>query len=154
MLQDWNYRAVYKNDVIEATLFTIQSMNQIIKIAADLCTELSLKQIISAEVLAKGKNQFYKIQFITRPNNGIYESMLINEYVEKYEFKSEKYSIFSRNDISRIDSYGEQPKCISNFEKNPAELLDIRKFCFCIKRKFYSNSRRRKIYFNNKLIIS
>ena len=153
MFKDWNSRAVYKNDVIQATLFTIESMNRIIKFATDLCSELGLKQIISAEVLSKGKNQFYKIQFITRPNNGIYESMLINEYVEKYEFKSEQYSIYSRNDISRIDSYGEQPRCISNFEKNPAELLDIRKFCFCIKKtKLYT--RGRKVFFNKKLIIS
>ncbi len=128
-------------------------MNKIIQVADNLCSHLSLKQIISAEVLAKGKHQFYKIQFITRPNDGIYESMLVNDYVEKYEFNSKQYSISSRNDISRIDSYGEQPKCVSNFAKNPAEILDIRKFCFCNQPKLISTARK-KIFFNNKLIIS
>ena len=130
-VQNWSYQPIYKNDVISAALFKINSINKIAKIANNLCVELSLGQIISAEILNRDNNQIYKIQFITLPNRGVYETMLINKAVDNYEFISDKFSIKSRNDISRIDSYGEQPSCVSNFSQNPEGLLDIRKFCYC-----------------------
>ena len=72
-----------------------------------MCVELSLKEIISAEVLKKSSNLVYKIQLITKPNNGIYESLLYDGLMHGFEFKSSLFSISSRNEISRIDAYGE-----------------------------------------------
>ncbi len=130
-IQDWTSSSIYRNDVIEAVLFTINSINRITNSTKKLCSRLTLKQVISADTIKKDKKIIYKVQFITMPNNGVYETILVNDFEKKYEFTSASFSIFSRNDISRIDSYGEQPKCISDFSKNPAELLDIRKFCHC-----------------------
>ena len=93
----------------------------------------------------------YKIQLETLPNEGIYETLLSNEINQENEFNSDELSIHSRNDISRIDSYGEQPICINDFEKNPAELLDIRKFCFCKTLKTVTTKKSfwKKIHFQN-----
>ena len=44
------------------------------------------------------------------PSKGVYESILHNSLIDSFEFKSDKFSIRSKNDISRIDSYGEQPR--------------------------------------------
>jgi hypothetical protein len=96
-----------------------------------MCVELSLKEIISAEVLKKSANLVYKIQLITKPNNGIYEALLYNRLMHGFEFKSTRFSISSRNEISRIDAYGEQPYCVADFASNPSYILDLRKFCFC-----------------------
>lgn len=108
------------------------SINQLTYSVRNLCVELSLKEIISAEVLKKDSaNLVYKIQLITKPNNGVYEALLYDGYMHGFEFKSDRFSISSRNEISRIDAYGEQPYCVANFATNPAYILDLRKFCFC-----------------------
>lgn len=151
-VQNWQKLAINKDEVRSAAAFTINSINKMILLENELCFELSLKQIISAEILQKDFGQIYKIQFITSPNSGIYETMLINGIMDGYEFISDAFSIKSRNDISRIDSYGEQPLCIADFSNNPTELLDIRKFCFCKKQKKF-RKKNNKIYFNNKLLI-
>ncbi len=71
--------------------------------------KLTLKEIISSEsVLNKNNIELIKIQFVTSPNNGVYESIVYSKSIESFEFKSNTFSIRSKNDISRIDSYGEQ----------------------------------------------
>lgn len=130
-IQKWKSQELNDDLVIEAAKFSVQSVNQLTNPVRNLCMELGLKEIISAEVLKKNNNLVYKIQLITRPNNGVYESLLYDGYMNNFEFKSNKFSISSRNEISRIDAYGEQPICVSNFSTNPSYILDLRKFCFC-----------------------
>jgi len=49
---------------------------------------------------------------------------------KKFEFHSTELSIRSRHDLSRIDAYGDQPKCLSSIVSNALLNLNIRKFCF------------------------
>jgi hypothetical protein len=130
-IQNWTHQNLDDDIIIEAAQFSVDSINQLTYSVRNLCMELALKQIISAEVLKKNNHLIYKIQLITKPNNGVYESLLYDGYMENYEFKSNRFSISSRNEISRIDAYGEQPHCVSNFSSNPSYILDLRKFCFC-----------------------
>ncbi len=133
-VQDWSQQKLTDASIVNATKFSIKIINEMTNKVRHLCAELYLKQIITAESLIKQKNNLLKIQFITLPNKGVYEVLLINGLVPEHEFKSNEFSIRSKNDISRIDAYGEQPKCVANFSKNPAQLLDLRKFCYCKKR--------------------
>ena len=130
-IQNWSHQNLDDDIIVEAAKFSVDSINQLTYSVRNLCMELALKQIISAEVLKKNNHLIYKIQLITKPNNGVYESLLYDGYMENYEFKSNRFSISSRNEISRIDAYGEQPHCVSNFSSNPSYILDLRKFCFC-----------------------
>ena len=57
----------------------------------------------------------YQVQIQTAPGNGLYEAS-VNVLDGKYRVTG---------DISRINLYGEQPRCI--LEKRP----DLRKFCLC-----------------------
>jgi len=142
--QNWIKLNISNNNnnkmVLKASLFIVDSINKIISKAKHLCTELKLKEIISAETVNKNDVTLMKIQLITIPNEGIYESVLSLNYdihteaaAKAYEFKSNEFSIKSKNDISRIDSYGEQPECVVNtqYTNNPDEILDLRKFCLC-----------------------
>ncbi|RNA21849.1 DUF229 domain containing [Brachionus plicatilis] len=70
----------------------------------------SLIRPLSAEKLDLDGKVIYRVSFITYPNYGKNEG---------FEFISDNFSIKSKNDISRIDSYGEQPRSL----KNPLELL-------------------------------
>jgi hypothetical protein len=127
----WQNLSVEQLDVHEAVNFTISSINLLIKTAKDLCIDLKLKKILSAEKLTKRNKNIYKIEFSTYPNDGIYESLSYSGYKEGFEFTSDSFSIASRNDISRIDAYGGQPKCVANFGSNNNLMLDLRKFCYC-----------------------
>ena len=133
-VQDWAKQKVDHPKIVEAAKFSVNSINELIYKVRNLCATLQLSKVIYAETLNKKNHKVIKIQFITLPNKGVYEAVIIDKYMKKYEFKSTYFSIKSRNDISRIDAYGEQPRCISNFDRNPADILDLRKFCFCIKR--------------------
>jgi len=130
-VQKWQSIPVTNGLAIQCVTFILDSINHFIKPVDDKCEKLLLKEVLSFEMLKKNNKLLFKIQFQSYPNNGIYETLLTNEFNQENEFNSGHFSITSRNDISRIDSYGEQPKCISDFGKNPTELLDIRKFCFC-----------------------
>ncbi len=79
---------------------------------------------------AKYNNLKLNTKLLTSP-------FVYSKSIESYEFKSNTFSIRSKNDISRIDSYGEQPRCVSNLTSasNPNENLDLRKFCFCYKKR-------------------
>ena len=57
-----------------------------------LCVELTLKEIIFAEVLKKSSQHLvYKIEIITKPNNGVYEVLLHEGLMQGFEFKSNHY---------------------------------------------------------------
>ena len=133
-VEPWETIQTNAGEVVRAIQFSIDSLNALTEKVRDLCVILTLKKVISAERLIKNSRVLYKIQFITYPNNGIYEVLVHVGDFKEFEFKSSKFSIKSRNDISRIDAYGLQPHCVANFGFNPAYILDLRKFCFC-KRK-------------------
>ena len=60
----------------------------------------------------------YQIQLITSPNDGIYEATIL------HSIKQNKY-IIKETDISRVNKYGDQPKCIFD------EQQQLRKYCYC-----------------------
>ena len=60
----------------------------------------------------------YQIQFVTAPNNGVYEATV----------RYQKRSFIVSKSISRINKYGDQPECIANV------LPHLRKFCLCKKK--------------------
>ena len=138
-VQDWIVQSVTEKSVIKAAKYSVQVINEITSSMRKKCSELILKEIISAELLIKGEYTMYKIQFITLPNKGVYETLLFKDYYNISEFKSIEFSIKSRNDISRIDSYGEQPRCVADFQNNPEFVLDLRKFCCCHKSSIKNN---------------
>lgn len=121
----------------------MDSINSLTESVRNLCKILVLKEIVSADTLQESDgNRLYRVQFITLPNKGIYETIILDKPANtnnSYEFKTEKFCIKSRNDISRIDAYGEQPHCVANFANNPIFVLDLRKFCYCINQKKLEN---------------
>ena len=129
--EPWEIISKNDNIVRRAIQFSIDSLNKLTEKLRNLCVSLYLKSVISAEKLVKFNKIVYKIQYITSPNNGIYEVLIHRGNFKAFEFKSEFFSIKTRNDISRIDAYGIQPHCVSNFGFNPSDILDLRKFCFC-----------------------
>ena len=132
-VQDWIVQAVTEKNVIKAAKYSVNVINEITSSMRNKCSELILKEIISAEILKKREYKMYKIQFITLPNKGVYETLLYDSYMKRSEYKSIEFNIKSRNDISRIDSYGEQPRCVADFQNIPEFFLDLRKFCSCHK---------------------
>ncbi len=146
-IEPWQKENVDNFLIVAASQFSVESINQLTNKVRHLCVSLSLKKIISAEKLRKEGMNFttYKIEFTTLPNNGVYEVLIYGDYFADFEFKSVKtmFSIKSRMDISRIDAYGTQPACVSDFSNNPEFILDLRKFCFCKKQpKSYRNIRK------------
>jgi hypothetical protein len=134
-VEPWIKRNVDDLVIIEATHLSIDAINEMTSSIRHLCVTLELKKITLAESLKKASNNFtlYKIEFTTFPNNGIYEVLIYGDYFTDFNFHSKKslLSIKNRNDISRIDAYGTEPACVSNFNNNPAFILDLRKFCYC-----------------------
>lgn len=57
----------------------------------------------------------YQVQFVTAPNNGVYEATV----------KFEKKSFIINTAISRVNKYGDQPQCIAKLFPH------LRKFCIC-----------------------
>lgn len=66
----------------------------------------------------KVTNDMYQVKIITSPSNAIYESSIL------YDFTSNEFRV-KLSDISRVNKYGEQARCIYN--ENP----ELRKFCYC-----------------------
>jgi hypothetical protein len=128
----------------KAALAAINHINHLIfreSLGAARCSELSLLKLVRAEVeipatqvlrfSQSGKDGYepeyttekiqlkdrcsYQITFITLPNHGVFEASV--QYV---------YGRFLVKDsISRINKYGDQPKCIADL------LPHLRKYCHC-----------------------
>lgn len=109
----------------------------------DVCQELNVSEILSSAQLKPQKsllhfksnkdtdgfladlsgktkvlNDMYQVKIVVKPSLAIYESSIL------YDFNENKYRV-KISDISRINKYGEQARCIYN--ENP----ELRKFCFC-----------------------
>ena len=130
-IKNWNQESITSIEIIKAVEYSIQIINKLTESIRNLCLKLNLTEIFSAESLIKDGLKLYRIQFKTYPNKGVYETLSYSGFRDDFEFKSKEFSIKSRNDISRIDAYGEQPYCVSNFKNNPFFILDLRKFCYC-----------------------
>ena len=128
----------------KAAITAINHINDLVfheSLGAERCSELKLSKFIRAEVetpttqvlkfFESGKDGYepkysshkiqpkdrcsYQITFITLPNNGVFEASV--HYV---------YGRFLvKGSISRINKYGDQPKCIANL------LPHLRKYCHC-----------------------
>jgi hypothetical protein len=138
----WSKLTLDSKLVIDAVEFSIESMNKLTEVVRQKCHLLELKSIMSAEILRKNKHSAsLKIEFVTKPNRGVYETLIHldpnlsdkQKSSNSYEFSSDLngFYIRSRNDISRIDAYGEQPACVANFSPNAETVLDLRKYCYC-----------------------
>lgn len=90
-----------------------------------LCKKLNLSKILRAEQrmpsrevqgLDKELECYYWVKFETYPGGGRYEARFKVNYVEEY---------YIYDSFSRINSYGDQPKCIALRKPH------LRKFCIC-----------------------
>jgi hypothetical protein len=129
-VQNWTDISIRDQKIDAAVRFAIKSINEITKARRYLCSELELLKIISADILDKYIHKIFKIQFMTFPNKGIYEINVIDTFKKDFEFNSNEFSLKSRSEISRIDAYDSQPKCLKQIS-DQLESLDLRKFCFC-----------------------
>lgn len=66
----------------------------------------------------KVTNEMYQVKITTSPSNAIYESSVL------YDFTENEFHV-KLSDISRVNKYGDQARCIYN--ENP----ELRKFCYC-----------------------
>ena len=133
-IKPWLQLNLSEEIIKEAVQFSVDSINKITTHVRSLCVQLKLMEIISAEKLTNiDLSIVYKIEFQVTPSQGIYEVLVHAEKSNRsnFEFNSNKFGIKSRQEISRIDAYGEQPSCVADFANNPIKMLDLRKFCFC-----------------------
>ncbi|CAD5118659.1 unnamed protein product [Dimorphilus gyrociliatus] len=114
------------------------------KLATGLCHKLSLKAISNASMYEHGRDMLkfrksadtdgripdfsdnmstdaahLRVNFITSPNDGKYEATLI------LNLSSKKIDPDLKQ-VSRVDRYGDQPKCIVD------RFPDLRQFCYCV----------------------
>lgn len=141
----WKKIDVRESLVRDAVTVLIHTFNsETNRLAPGLCQPLSLKAVNNASMYEHGKDvlKFRKsadsdgripdfsdnmqspsahlrIDFITKPNNGRYEATLIL-HTDKKEIEPDL------KQVSRVDRYGNQPKCI--VDKFP----DLRQFCLCL----------------------
>lgn len=85
---------------------------------------MTLKKILNAKQAVINNDTYYKLHFITSPNEGEYE-LLIRSV-------NGNFSISSPKSISRINSYGNQHKCLDNAPPDSKVYGDLRSFCFCL----------------------
>lgn len=111
--------------------FILDYINRMLEPASRFCAKLSLYQMNSIKYATalntdNGHNEsFFKVEFTTNPNRGIYNAVV------KMGADS-KFSIDSPSSISRTNAYGRQSKCLEMMRSAKAELrVDLRKFCLC-----------------------
>jgi hypothetical protein len=90
------------------------------------CYPLKLTQLLDARIGTVKNDKYVKIKFQTGPNQALYDVIL--------KFFEEKFYLTSENSISRINPYGNQPKCLEFVPPSKNLTHDLRKFCLC-KRK-------------------
>ena len=130
-------------EVLRASKAVTETINKFTKNYREMCHELSLDEVkwsaklipqksllrfksnkdtdgFLADLTANTKvtNDMYQVKIITRPSAAIYEASVM------YDFNANEFRV-KLSDISRINKYGEQARCIYN--ENP----ELRKFCFC-----------------------
>ena len=130
-------------EVLRASKAVIDTINKFTKDYRNICAELRIDEVkwsaklipqksllhfktnkdadgFLADLSANTKvtNEMYQVKIITSPSNAIYESSVL------YDFSENEFRV-KLSDISRVNKYGDQARCI--YDKNP----ELRKFCFC-----------------------
>ena len=125
----------------------LHHLNELTRDHRDQCEELRFGKVIRAEIFApessllqfKGSKDndgrlpdfghqelttevLYQVTLLTLPNNGLYEVTLKLDLVE------DMY-VVDEDQISRLNRYGDDPKCIMD------KLPHLRPYCYCIKKE-------------------
>lgn len=134
---EWATVDAKHSQVQNAALASVEFMNHLLSTEEESsvsCAKLSLKTVNFAQLerpnaevvkthLRRGgrfkqsREYFcrYQLQFVTSPNDGVFEATV----------KYHKNRFIVNTSISRINKYGDQPKCVA------AKLPHVRKFCLC-----------------------
>ena len=142
----WADASVEHNHVGQAAMAVVDYINEINgeePLSAAKCAKLDLKEVTSIEVetpstalLRFGKTSdkdgfvpaygravwpknvcHYRLSLTTSPSNAQYEASVNYEYGQ----------FVVQNSPSRMNAYGDQPKCVAH------ELPNLRRYCYCIK---------------------
>lgn len=130
-------------EVIRASRAVLEAINKFTKDYRNICAELRIEEVkwsaklvpqknllhfksnkdtdgFVADLSANTKitNDMYQVKIITSPNDAVYESSVL------YDFVANEFRV-KLSDISRVNKYGEQARCI--YKENP----ELRKFCYC-----------------------
>lgn len=130
-------------EVLRASKAVVETINKFTKEYRSMCHELRIDEVKwSAKLIpqksllhfksnkdtdgfvadlsahTKVTNDMYQVKIVTNPSGAIYESSVLYDF-SKNEFHAKL------SDISRVNKYGEQARCI--YKENP----ELRKFCFC-----------------------
>lgn len=128
----------------KAVSIIISEINKWLKVTDGLCAHVNLKSIISAHVFKPSSNVmafkktsdydnyfpdlaadkqltwiYYQIRFTTTPGDGDWE------FTVTYFLDSKQYR-FKENNLSRLNKYGDGPKCI--ISTHP----ELRPYCYCL----------------------
>lgn len=66
----------------------------------------------------RAENEFYQVKIVMGPGRAVFEGSL--QYIVKDDF-----FVISERDISRVNAYGDEPKCVSSTHPH------LNKYCYC-----------------------
>lgn len=138
--------------VLKISREVVKAINKMLRgnpLSKKLCDRLKLKQILRAQIkapndrMAKFRNTYeiekcdrcgvdfdenfslnvtmYEVVFSVEPSNGLFETTV--EYLRD----TKTIKVGGNDEISRLNVYGDQPKCIA------MKIPGLRKYCFCKK---------------------
>ena len=111
---------------IDANIFAITHAlvnitNQLIEPVQNKCAQMTLKKVLKAFILDSGihsEDPRFLIHWKAEPSDGVFESMVYVQY------KNGTLDITVLGEISRLDRYGNQSKCVDG-------LPSVERFCYC-----------------------
>lgn len=125
---EWKEINTSENLALKASEYVLDYMNKLFSNVQEYCHRLSLAHIIFVRMAQVKMDNFIKVNLITSPNNGHYETMM------KYNASTSQLEISSPDSISRTNPYGNQPRCLQFVPPKKNLTIDLRKFCFCKRR--------------------
>lgn len=142
---NWQTLQEDEPDVIQAADHVVKTVNRITLPQRKLCSELKLDKVLRAQMLLPQKNLLkfkktndadgfnadlsddtavnkiiYQVWVYTSPGNGLFEVTLT------FDSGSKAFTV-DESSISRVNKYGDAPKCIEQ------EHEELRKYCYCYK---------------------
>lgn len=142
--QKWTTESLTEHKVKKAATSVVLFINKFVGNLTDKCATLNLDTITTALSLRSEQDFLkfkqtndadgyradltdntqayivvYQITFVTIPGKGLFEA------TTEYNTSSQQFSL-QESDISRINSYGDDPRCVSEAHE------ELRKYCFCI----------------------
>lgn len=108
-----------KSEVLDVTNFAIDYINGMLSLYED-CVNLTLSNITTARLHTHSEHmkfeaQDYTIVFSTIPNDAIFETTI------RFNYERKTYNVIGT--ISRINLYGNQSHCVTNFQ--------MKLYCYC-----------------------